>query len=43
MEDKVIYKDLSYQIVGVLFRVFNEFDYLYEATYYDNYKTGDYK
>ncbi len=32
--DKVIYKDLSYKIVGVLFSVYNDLGYGYQEKYY---------
>jgi len=34
-EGKIIYKDLSYKIVGVLFEVFNELGYGYQEKYYE--------
>jgi GxxExxY protein len=34
-EDKVIYKELSYQIVGLLFEVHNELGYGYKEKYYE--------
>ena len=33
--DKVIYKELSYKIVGVLFNVYNELGYGYQEKYYE--------
>lgn len=33
--DKVIYKDLSYEIVGILFEVYNELGYGYQEKYYE--------
>jgi len=33
-DDKVVYPDLSYKIVGVLFEVFNELGYSYREIYY---------
>ena len=33
--DKVIYKELSYQIVGLLFEVHNELGYGYKEKYYE--------
>ncbi len=33
-EEKVIYKELSYKIVGILFEVFNELGYGYKEKYY---------
>ena len=33
--DKVIYKDLSYKIVGILFEVYNELGYGYQEKYYE--------
>ena len=35
IEDKVIYKELSYQIVGILFEVYNELGYGYKEKYYE--------
>jgi len=35
MKDKVIYKELSYKIVGILFEVFNELGYGYHEKYYE--------
>jgi len=35
MEGKVIYKELSYKIVGVLFEVYNELGYGYQEKYYE--------
>lgn len=35
-EDKVIYKELSYRIVGVLFEVYNELGYGHKEKYYEN-------
>jgi len=32
--DKIIYKELSYQIVGILFDVYNELDYGHNEKYY---------
>lgn len=34
-EGKVIYKDLSYKIVGILFEVYNELGYGYKERYYE--------
>lgn len=34
MEDKVVYKELSYVIVGILFEVFNEIGYGYQEKHY---------
>jgi GxxExxY protein len=34
-EGKVIYKDLSYKIVGILFEVYNELGYGYKEKYYE--------
>ena len=34
--EKVIYKDLSYRIVGILFEVYNELGYGYQEKYYEN-------
>lgn len=36
MEGKVIYKKLSYDIVGVLFEVYNELGYGYQEKYYEH-------
>ena len=33
--DKVIHKELSYQIVGILFDVYNELGYGYQEKYYE--------
>ncbi|MFA6215373.1 MAG: GxxExxY protein [Patescibacteria group bacterium] len=33
--DKVIYKDLSYKVVGILFEVYNELGYGYKEKYYE--------
>ncbi|MBI4779311.1 hypothetical protein HY797_02575 [Candidatus Falkowbacteria bacterium] len=35
-EEKILYKDLSYKIVGVLFEVYNELGYGYKEKYYEN-------
>lgn len=35
MENKVIYKELSYQIVGILFEVYNDLGYGYQEKYYE--------
>lgn len=35
MEGKVIYKELSFQIVGILFEVYNELGYGYQEKYYE--------
>ena len=35
-KDKVIYKELSYEIVGVLFDVYNELGFGYQEKYYDD-------
>jgi GxxExxY protein len=34
MEDKIIHKELSYQVVGVLFEVFETLGYGYKESYY---------
>ncbi len=34
--DKVIYKKLSYRIVGILYDVYNELGYGYQEKYYEN-------
>jgi GxxExxY protein len=34
-ENKVIYKELSYQIVGILFDVYNDLGYGYQEKYYE--------
>jgi GxxExxY protein len=34
-KDKVIYKELSYKIVGILFEVYNELGYGYKEKYYE--------
>ena len=34
-EEKIIYKDLSYKIVGILFEVYNELGYGYQEKYYE--------
>ncbi|MFA5188136.1 MAG: GxxExxY protein [Patescibacteria group bacterium] len=36
MTNKVIYPELSYEIVGVLFDVYNELGYGYQEKYYDS-------
>ncbi|HEX7586052.1 MAG TPA: GxxExxY protein, partial [Patescibacteria group bacterium] len=33
--DKLIYKDLSYKIVGILFEVYNKLGYGYREKYYE--------
>lgn len=33
--EKIIYKDLSYKIVGILFEVYNELGYGYQEKYYE--------
>jgi len=35
MEGKVIYKELSFQIIGILFEVYNELGYGYQEKYYE--------
>lgn len=35
MGDKVIYKELSYKIVGIIFEVYNELGYGYQEKYYE--------
>jgi len=35
MEDKVIYKELSYEIVGILFEVFDELGFGHKESYYE--------
>lgn len=35
MEGKVIYKDLSYKIVGILFEVYNDLGYGFQEKYYE--------
>jgi len=35
MSEKVIYKDLSYQVMGVMFEVYNELGYGYQEKYYE--------
>ena len=35
MFEKIIYKELSYQIMGVLFEVYNELGYGYQEKYYE--------
>jgi GxxExxY protein len=37
---KVIYKELSYQIIGVMFNVYNDLGYGYQEKYY--YKAIEY-
>jgi len=34
-QDKIVYKDLSYKIVGLLFEVYNELGYGYKEKYYE--------
>lgn len=34
-EGKIIHKDLSYKIIGVLFEVYNELGYGYKEKYYE--------
>jgi GxxExxY protein len=36
MSGKVVYKKLSYDIVGALFEVYNELGYGYQEKYYEN-------
>ncbi|MCX6746352.1 MAG: GxxExxY protein [Candidatus Parcubacteria bacterium] len=36
MDDKIIYRELSYEIVGVLFEVFDELGYGHKESYYEN-------
>lgn len=33
--DKVIYKELSYEIIGILFEVYNDLGYGYQEKYYE--------
>ena len=33
-EDKVVYRDLSYKLMGVIFEVFNDLGYGYQEKYY---------
>ncbi len=35
-KDKLIYKDLSYKIVGIAFAVYNELGYGFKEKYYEN-------
>jgi len=35
MKDKVVHKELSYKIVGILFEVYNELGYGYQEKYYE--------
>ncbi|MAG11533.1 MAG: GxxExxY protein [Parcubacteria group bacterium] len=35
MDDKVVYKELSYKIVGLLFEVYNALGYGYQERYYE--------
>ena len=35
MKEKIIYKDLSYQIMGIIFEVYNELGYGYQEKYYE--------
>lgn len=34
-EDKILYRDLSYKIVGIMFEVYNELGYGYKEIYYE--------
>ena len=34
-EEKIIYKELSYKIVGILFEVYNDLGYGYQEKYYE--------
>lgn len=43
MEEKILYKDLSYKIVGVLFEVYNELGYGYKEKYYEKAITEYFK
>jgi len=36
MDDKIVYKELSYAIVGILFEVYNQLGYGYKEKYYEN-------
>jgi len=33
---EIIYKELSYEVVGVLYEVFNELEYGYKEKFYEN-------
>ena len=35
MKGKIIYKELSYQVMGVVFGVYNELGYGYQEKYYE--------
>ena len=35
MKEKLLYKELSYEIVGILFEVYNELGYGYKEKYYE--------
>ena len=35
LDNKIIYKELSYQIVGILFEVYNDLGYGYQEKYYE--------
>ena len=34
-KEKILYKELSYEIVGILFEVFNKLGYGYKEKYYE--------
>jgi len=36
MNEKIIYKDLSYKIVGIVYKVYNDLGYGYQEKYYKN-------
>jgi len=36
MNEKIIYKDLSYKIVGIVYKVYNDLGYDYQEKYYKN-------
>ncbi len=43
MENELVHKDLSYQIVGVLFEVYNDLGYGYKESHYENAIAASFK
>lgn len=41
--DKIIYKDLSYKVVGILFEVYNKLGYGYKEKYYEKAIAASFK